>query len=116
MRLNAGSRCASITPWTPVTQTYPPSPLRTAVSMASTARRSSIASTPTPRTFTRRRPDLAAVGSSSVRTVAAEYGGDRPQHDADVEPDRPVLDVLAIEANDFLEVDDAAPAAHLPQS
>src|SRR5919108_1955003 len=75
------------------------------------------ASTPTPRTFTRRRRLSAAVPSrDSVRAIAAKDSGKGAEEDADVEPDRPVLDVLAIQANDLLEVDDAASTAHLPES
>src|SRR5438094_5972741 len=97
MRRSAESRCASITPCTPVTQTYPPSPRRAAEKIDSTATRVLIASMPTPSTFTRRASATLDRDNDSVGAVTAEYGGDRSENDADAQPDRPTPHVLAIQ-------------------
>src|SRR5206468_12568850 len=76
-----------------------------------------IASTPTPRMFTRARISAALCEAKrSVRAIPSKHGGNSAQHDADVEPEGPVLDVLAVEADHLLEIDHAAATAHLPQS
>src|SRR5437868_3477757 len=85
--------------------------------MESTAEPGSITSTPTPSTFNRRRiRSISDAGSDSVGAVTAKHGRNRPQHDADVEPERPVLNVLAIQSHDLLEVHDMAATTHLPKT
>src|SRR6266542_1242130 len=52
----------------------------------------------------------------SVDLRAAEDRWERSEHYAYVEPERPLLDVLAIEKDYVLEIHDCGSAAHLPKS
>jgi len=43
-----------------------------------------------------------------------QHRGNRAEENADIEPEGPLLDVLAVEVDDILEIEDRAPAADLP--
>src|SRR5262245_62049730 len=51
-----------------------------------------------------------------IRALTADDDRDGARENPEVEADRPVLDVVAVETHDFVEVDDFAPAADLPQA
>src|ERR1051326_8662694 len=51
-----------------------------------------------------------------IRPSAAHHRRYGARQDAKIETERPVLDVVAVEAHDFLEVDDVASTAHLPEA
>src|SRR6185369_6778012 len=76
---NAGFFCASLTPCTPVTQTYPFCFCSNAFVTASTAESKLIALNPTPKTLTRG----GRFGEVSVDMVAYNYGVDYAEKQAD---------------------------------
>src|SRR5262245_50187813 len=47
-----------------------------------------------------------------IRPPAARHRGKGARQNSEIERERPVLDVVSIQANDFLEVDDVAAPAH----
>src|SRR5437763_7628787 len=65
-----------------------------------------------------RRPNMPMRSerqSGLVRAGSAGDGRDGAGEDADVEANGPVFDVMPIEPNDFVEVDDVASPADLPE-
>src|SRR6185437_3598038 len=58
---------------------------------------------------------VMATRGPSVRTLPAQYHPDGLRHDPQIEPQRPVVDVRALEAYDVLEVRDEIAAANLPR-
>src|SRR5947207_8884656 len=53
--------------------------------------------------------------SCSERPLPAENRGKRKEKYLHIHPQRPLLDILAIEPHHLLEIDQRAAAAHLPQ-
>src|SRR3954470_13031840 len=48
---------------------------------------------------------------NSEGSGSSKYGGNCPDEDAHIEPERPLLNVLTIEVNDILKVENVAAAA-----
>src|SRR5262245_57298922 len=62
-----------------------------------------------------RSPNMPMRSDPLIGTPSTRHRGNRARENAKVERQRPMLDVMPIETDDFLEVDDVAAAAHLPQ-
>src|SRR5215210_6851537 len=59
-------------------------------------------------------PDTNTFMLESAR--ATQYRGNRSEKNADIQPERPLLDVLPVEEYHILEIENFAPPAHLPES
>src|SRR6266542_6687095 len=61
-------------------------------------------------------PCILWRSSALERSRAAQDRRNRHRENLQVEPQRPVLDILAVETHDLFEVDDGAPSLYLPQT